>query len=419
MNDGKTVWLPYRPERVPRLPDGLSYRYWDGTASLPGDPREVRFLAGPPAPGAERVFAHLLPRAVNVEVVQLLSSGYDHMMPLLDLLPPGARLATARGVHREATAELAVSLLLALGRGLDHYARRQAAGEWRPNTGTTLVGKRVVVVGYGAVGAAVAARHGVFGCEVVLVARTGRTTPAGRVHGAAELPALLPTADAVVLCAPLTEATRGMFGAAEPARLKDGAFLVNVARGELLDTAAAVREVRGGRLRVVLDVTDPEPLPAGHPLWDLPGALVTPHVAAFTDAFPQMSVDFLRRQPHRFARGAELDNVVHTAAYGHEYAYEHEAGERVAQAGDDRRAGRLPGDRRTARRSGAGAWFLRAGRVLRRVGGVGVVHLRVELVRTARRGRPLGSVRRRSARARDRGRVLGVGAVSAAAGGEG
>lgn len=336
MNDGKTVWLPYRPERVPRLPAGLSYRYWDGSAELPGDPREVSFLVGPPAPGSERVFARLLPRAVNLEAVQLLSSGYDHMVPLLDLLAPGARLATARGVHREATAELAVTLLLALARGLDRHLRRRAGGdtggEGLPGTGTTLFGKRVVVVGYGAVGAAVAARLGVFGCEVVLVARTGRTTPAGRVHDAAELPALLAAADAVVLCAPLTERTRGMFGAAELALLKDGALLVNVARGELLDTAAAVSEVRSGRLRVALDVTDPEPLPAGHPLWELPGALVTPHVAAFTDAFPRMTVDFLRRQLDRYARGAALENVVHTAAYAHDggHRHEHAAGERVA-----------------------------------------------------------------------------------------
>ncbi|MFF4354767.1 NAD(P)-dependent oxidoreductase [Streptomyces sp. NPDC001530] len=135
---------------------------------------------------------------------------------------------------------------------------------------------------------------------------------AGRVHGAAKLPALLPTVDAVVLCAPLTDGTRGMFGADALALLKDGALLVNVARGELVDTRAVVREVREGRLRVALDVTDPEPLPAGHPLWSLPGALITPHVAAFTDAFPTLTTDFLRRQLHRYERGEELHNVVVT-----------------------------------------------------------------------------------------------------------
>lgn len=190
----------------------------------------------------------------------------DRTMPLPHLLPhllphplpPGTRPTTPDGVHREAAAELAATLLLTLARGLDHVALRQpghvalrrAADERRPGTGTTLVGKRVLVVGYGALGAAVAARLGAFRCEVVLVARTGRTTPSGRVHGAAELPGLLPTAEAVVLCAPLTEGTRALFGAAELALLKDGALLVDVAGDELLDTGAVIREVRAGRLRV-------------------------------------------------------------------------------------------------------------------------------------------------------------------------
>ncbi|MFJ7495106.1 NAD(P)-dependent oxidoreductase [Streptomyces sp. NPDC097727] len=309
---GKTVWLPYRPSQIPGLPAGFSYAGWDGSATLPGDPGDVRFLVGPPVPGAERVLRSVLPRMRNLEVLQLLSSGYDHMMPLLDAMPAGTRLATGRGVHREATAELAVTLLLALCRGLDRFAAHQARGKWRPEFGSTLVGKRVLVIGYGAVGAAVAARLGAFRCEAVVVARMARTTPAGRVHGTAELPALLPTADAVVVCAPLTDQTRGMFGADALALLKDGAMLVNVARGELVDTRALVRQVRAGRLRVALDVTDPEPLPSGHPLWHLPGALITPHVAAFTDAFPTTSVDFLRQQLNRYQRGEELPNVVLT-----------------------------------------------------------------------------------------------------------
>ncbi|WP_399896004.1 NAD(P)-dependent oxidoreductase [Streptomyces sp. BBFR51] len=323
MKDGATVWLPYQREQIPGLPDGPTYRYWDGAGPLPGDPDEVTFLVGPPVPGAERVLSRVLPRMRALRVLQLLSSGYDHMMPLLGTMPAGTRLATARGVHREATAELAVTLLLTLSRGIDGFVGRQAEARWRPEVRPTLYGRRVLVVGHGAVGAAVAARLGAFGCEIVLVARTARTSPAGRVHAAAELADLLPTADAVVLCAPLTERTRGMFDADALARLKDGAMLVNVARGELLDTAAVVREVRGGRLRVALDVTDPEPLPDDHPLWRLPGALVTPHVGAFTDVFPRMTTDFLRRQLHRYARGEELDNVVVTTTG-------YEAGEQAA-----------------------------------------------------------------------------------------
>ncbi|MFB7504634.1 MULTISPECIES: 2-hydroxyacid dehydrogenase [Streptomyces] len=312
MDDGIDVWLPYHPNRITGLPSGLSCAYWNGSGPLPGDPAEVRFLVGPPAPGAERVLGPLLPRMRNLEVLQLLSSGYDHMVPLLDRMPPGIRLATGRAVHREATAELAVTLLLALCRGLDRFVAQQATGRWQPEFHSTLVGKRVLVIGHGAVGSAVAARLDAFRCEVVPVARTARTTPVGPVHGAAELPDLLPTADAVVLCAPLTDRTRGMFDAAALAKLKDGALLVNIARGELLDTHAVVREVRAGRLRVALDVTDPEPLPPGHPLWNLPGALITPHVAAFTDAFSTMTVDFLRRQLHRYERGEELHNVMLT-----------------------------------------------------------------------------------------------------------
>lgn len=314
MNSGATVWLPYHRSQIPGLPRSLSYGYWDGSDALPGDPAAVRFLVGPPVPGAERALRPLLPRTTGLEVLQLLSSGHDHMTPLLDTLAPGTRLATGRGVHREATAELALTLLLALSRGLDRFARSQAEGRWRPEIRPTLTGKRVLVIGQGAVGTSVATLLGALRCEVVRVARTGRSTASGPVHGAAELPALLPTADAVVLCAPLTEETRGMFDADALALLKRGCLVVNVARGELVDTEAMVRAVRDERIRVALDVTDPEPLPAGHPLWSLPGVLITPHVAAFTDAFPGMSMDFLRRQLHRYARGEALHNVVHTAS---------------------------------------------------------------------------------------------------------
>ncbi|MGW4789569.1 2-hydroxyacid dehydrogenase [Streptomyces sp. NPDC004230] len=312
MQDGMAVWLPYHQEEIRGLPDALSYGHWDGSAALPGDPGEVRFLVGPPVPGAEHALGRVLPRMRRLEVVQLLSSGYDYMKPLLDLMPPGTTLATARGVHGEATAELAVTLLLALSRGIDQFVHRQGARQWLPEYRSTLIGKRVMVVGHGAVGTAVAERLSAFRCETVVVARTGRTAPTGLVHGITDLPKLLPTVDAVVLCAPLTEHTRGMFGADTLGLLKDGALVVNVARGELLDTGAVVNELRQGRLRIALDVTDPEPLPAGHPLWDLPGVLITPHVAVFTDAFPGMSMNFLRRQLQRYVRGDDLHNVVHT-----------------------------------------------------------------------------------------------------------
>ncbi|MFJ5035869.1 NAD(P)-dependent oxidoreductase [Streptomyces sp. NPDC088560] len=248
----------------------------------------------------------------DLGVLQLLSSGYDHMMPLLDEMPPGIRPATGRGVHREVAAELAVTVLLALCRGLDRYVAQQARERRLPESHSTMVGKRAPVIGCGAVGSAVAARPDAFRCEPVLVDRTARTTPVGPVHGVAQLPTPPPTTDAVVLCAPLTDRTRGMCEADAPAKLNDATVLVNIARGELLDAHAVVRELRAGRLRVALDVTDPEPLTPGHLLRNLPGVLITPHVSAFTDTFSTKTVDFLRRQPHRYERGEEPHNVIVT-----------------------------------------------------------------------------------------------------------
>ncbi|MFD3457870.1 NAD(P)-dependent oxidoreductase [Streptomyces sp. NPDC058691] len=312
MTESRSVWLPYRPADFPgRLPEGLTYHHWDGHGAYPSDPAELRFLVPPPVPEMQqRILGGLLPRVERLEVLQLLSSGHDYLEPYRHLLPGAAQVATARGVHGEATAELAVTLLLAAARGLDHFFRQQWARQWQPRGFTTVSGKRVLVVGQGPVGSAVATRLTPFGCHVVRMARTARDTVDGRVHGVAELPALLPTVDAVVLCAPLTDETRDLLDAARLALLKDGAVLVNVGRGELVDTTALVRAVEQGRLRVALDVTDPEPLPVGHALWRLPGTLVTPHTGAFTDAFVPASLAFLVDQLRRYAAGETLANLV-------------------------------------------------------------------------------------------------------------
>ncbi|MFF3503246.1 NAD(P)-dependent oxidoreductase [Streptomyces sp. NPDC003247] len=327
MKDGRTVWLPWHRSRLPGLPDGLSYRCWDGSGPLPGDPADVRFLVAPPIPDPARLLRPVLPRMRHLEVLQLLGSGDLRPTPLLADLPAGTRLADGRGADRRTTAELAVALLLALCRGLD---RCTGAG---PGPRLSLVGGRVLVVGYGAVGASVAALLGALRCEPVLVARTARTTPAGRLHGAEELPALLPTADAVVLCAPLTDQPHTLLGADALARLKDGALLVDVAGEGLLDTGALLREVRAGRLRAGLDVPDPAPLPHGHPLTGLVNAVVTPRTATFTDVPPAATADFLRHQLHRYQRGAEPHNVVLTtpaATRGERPGGERPGGERAA-----------------------------------------------------------------------------------------
>jgi phosphoglycerate dehydrogenase-like enzyme len=307
-----TAWLPYPSKEFPELPDGVECHFWDGSDDFPSDPGDVRFLVPPPAPGRDHVWGEVLPRLHGLDVLQVLSSGYDYLLPHFAALPAGVRVCTARGVHSAATAELAVALLLASSRGLDQFMRQQAVAQWQPGDFTTLFGKRVLVYGFGAVGSAVESRLGPFGCEIVRVARTACSTANGHVYGAVDVPELLPTADAVILCAPLTDETRGIFDAAYLALMKDSAALINVGRGELVHTEALTRELKCGRLRAALDVTAPEPLPPEHALWSLPGVLVTPHVGAFTDGFHAASRGFLRSQLDRYVNGEALANVALT-----------------------------------------------------------------------------------------------------------
>ena len=208
-------------------------------------------------------------------MVQAQTAGVDR---LLADLPAGATLCNARGVHDASTAEWVVAVMLAALREFFAVRPRPAAGRWNYHFTDCLAGKTVLIVGYGSIGAAVERRLAGFEVQVVRVARTARPG----VATVSDLPRLLPGADVVVLLAPVTPETIGMADAAFLGRMKDGALLVNAARGSLLRTDALVAELRQGRLRAALDVTDPEPLPAGHPLWTLPGVFITPHEAAST-----------------------------------------------------------------------------------------------------------------------------------------
>lgn len=171
----------------------------------------------------------------------------------------------------------------------------------------------MLIVGYGSIGSAIEDRLAPFEvARVARVARSWRTTARGPVHPIAELPALLPDADVVILCTPLNESTTGLVNAGFLARMKDGALLVNVARGAVVDTKALLAEVESGRLTAALDVTDPEPLPPGHPLWRAPGVLVSPHVGGPTSAFLPRAVRLLVDQLGRFVNREPLRNVILT-----------------------------------------------------------------------------------------------------------
>ncbi|OEJ33862.1 2-hydroxyacid dehydrogenase [Streptomyces subrutilus] len=308
----RDVWLPFPAEEIEGLPDSFTYRHWDGEDAFPADPADCVFYVTPYMKSPE-VTVRPLAAMPALRVVQTLTAGTDHILGGLADLRPGVRLCNAAGVHTASTAELALALTLASLRGIPGMVRGQDREEWRFGVYDALADKSVLIVGYGSIGSAVEDRLAPFECErVTRVARSARTAPRGPVHALADLPELLPGADVVILTTPLDDTTRGLAGAAFLGRMKDGALLVNVARGPVVDTKSLLAEVESGRLRAALDVTDPEPLPAGHPLWHAPNVLITPHVGGSSTAFAPRAKRMLARQLTRFAAGDPVEHTVLT-----------------------------------------------------------------------------------------------------------
>jgi phosphoglycerate dehydrogenase-like enzyme len=277
----------------------------DAGAGLPASAERVEFYVPPFFPGSGAVRA--LASMPGLRVVQTMTAGVDLLRPHV---PAGVLLCNARGVHDSSTAEWVVAAVLAARREFPGFAAEQADGRWSYRFTGALAGSTVLIVGYGSIGAAVERRLAGFEVTVQRVARTARPG----VHPVANLADLLPGADVVILLAPVTAATIGMVDADFLAAMKDGALLVNAARGVLVRTDDLTAELTSGRLAAALDVTDPEPLPPGHPLWSLPNAFITPHVAASTSYSAMAAISFLRAQLERYRSGAPLANVI-TGAY--------------------------------------------------------------------------------------------------------
>lgn len=284
--------------------EGVTPVVWDPTQEPPAQDVEV-FIAPYMAPSAQIEPINSKP---SVRLVQLLSAGHDAALPVV---PEHVALANAQGVHDAATAELAVALVLASQRGFDEFSTAQAKGEWLPrHFRPGLADKRVLVLGYGSVGRAIVARLAPFELMVTAVASKARAGDdlVETVHGVDELADLLPEVDVLISVLPGSDATRHILDEKVLAALHDDALVVNVGRGPALDTEAALRHT--GRLRFALDVTDPEPLPADHPLWSEPGVIISPHTGGVTDAFRPRMVDLLRRQLRAVAAGEEPLNLV-------------------------------------------------------------------------------------------------------------
>lgn len=266
----------------------------------------------------------------GVKVAQSLMAGVDWILPWL---PHEVTLCDGRGIHDISASEWVIAAIMATMKRFPLYRDLQNKQQWKgfatvtdgflsesgPSRGQytvlaeDLAGKTVLIVGYGSIGEAIEARLTPFGVSVVRVARSARDQP--KVSAVSDLHALLPIADIVVLIVPLTAATHGLIGATEISLMKPGALLVNAARGPVVVTDALVEALEQRRIRAVVDVTDPEPLPDGHPLWSAPNCMVTPHIGGSTPEFIHRAFGFAAQQVRRFIAGKPLDNVVTDAGY--------------------------------------------------------------------------------------------------------
>src|ERR1039458_1990483 len=269
------------------------------------------------------------PRLHGVRLVLSMMAGTEWIPPVVG---PHVTICNARGAHNISTAEWAVSAILAMLKYFPFYLDVQRAGKWNlrfdasacyvaitgdkrplypPVMLEELTGKTVLMVGYGAIGKEIERMLAPFHVQMLRVARSARIEP--EVHSVNELDSLLPRAEVVILILPSTAESKKLIGPRQFALMRQGALLINAARGPIVDTNALVDALHSGRIRVALDVTDPEPLPEGHPLWSCPNLLLTPHVAGSSPQFAPRSLKTAAGELRRYIDGKPLHNVVQAA----------------------------------------------------------------------------------------------------------
>jgi len=262
---------------------------------------EITFYVSPYLGGRKGLaYADRMP---NLSVLQLLTAGFDDAM---DYVRPEITLCNGRGIHDASTAELAIGLTIASLRGIPEFVRNQAKGEWKTGRYGSINDRKIGIVGYGAIGKNISRILSAFDVEVLAFSQSGR-------DGAlkmAEFDTHLPTLDVVILILPLNDSSYHLFDARRFSLMKNGALLVNVARGGVVDTDALIAALHSGKITAAVDVTDPEPLPAGHPLWSAPGILIAPHVGGNSSAFEPRARKLIEHQLNRLAEGIDLENII-------------------------------------------------------------------------------------------------------------
>ena len=283
------------------LPDGVTHLPTDGIAPAEGDLDKVEFFV-PRYMGGPAAIA-MIPDMKSLKVIQSPNAGVDDV---LKIRPDGVTLCNAAGVHDASTAELAIALSIASRRGFAAFAADQVAQRWGHERMASLTDSKVAIVGYGNIGKMIGKMLANFEVSVTAFSRSGKDGALTFDH----FDRLLPTFDVIILIVPLNDQTRHLMNAQRLAAMKNGAALVNVARGPVVDTDALIAELNSGRITAGLDVTDPEPLPSDHPLWKARNVIITPHVGGDSEAFTPRGRKLVEEQLARFASGQPLLHIV-------------------------------------------------------------------------------------------------------------
>jgi len=283
------------------LPAGVTHLPTDGIAPAASDLNKVEFYV-PRYMGGPAAIA-MIPDMKGLKVIQSPNAGVDDV---LKIRPDGVTLCNAAGVHDASTAELAVALAIASRRGFADFAADQVEGRWTHVRKPSLADSNVAIVGYGNIGKMIGKMLSNFEVTVTAFSRSGKDGALTFDH----FDRLLPTFDVIILIVPLNDQTRHLMNAPRLAAMKDGAALINVARGAVVDTEALIVELNAGRITAGLDVTDPEPLPAGHPLWSAKNVIITPHVGGDSEAFTPRGRKLVEEQLARYASGQPLLHIV-------------------------------------------------------------------------------------------------------------
>jgi len=284
-----------------KLPHGMTHAPTDGVAPFTEDLESIEFFV-PKYMGGPAAIS-MIDQMKSLKVIQSPNAGVDD---LLAVLPQGVTLCNAAGVHDASTAELAIALSIASRRGFSDFARNQVAGTWVHERKPSLTDSNIAIVGFGNIGKMIASMLKPFDVKVSGFSNSGRDGSSTMDR----FDAMLPTFDVVILIVPLNSGTRHFMNATRLQSMKDGAALVNVARGPVVDTDALINELNTRRITAALDVTDPEPLPDGHPLWSAPNLIITPHVGGDSEAFLPRGRKLVEEQAERFVTGVPLLNIV-------------------------------------------------------------------------------------------------------------